>query len=61
TGGVACNSRLREKLPEAFFPPARHCSDNAAMVAHLAALQERAGLLETAPWSTTPIAHAELA
>jgi len=40
-GGVACNSRLRAKLAEAafdngarlFMPPARFCSDNAAMIA----------------------------
>lgn len=40
-GGVACNSRLREKFSQAgqgagisvFFPPPRLCTDNAAMVA----------------------------
>lgn len=60
TGGVACNSRLREKLPEAFFPPPRHCSDNAAMVALLAGMLHKAGRLENAPWNITPHAHAEL-
>ncbi len=60
-GGVACNSRLREKLPGAYFPPPRHCSDNAAMVGLLAALLEKEGRLENAPWTATPIAHAELA
>jgi N6-L-threonylcarbamoyladenine synthase len=42
-GGVACNTRLREKLAarsakegiEVHFPPARFCTDNAAMVAGL--------------------------
>lgn len=61
TGGVACNSRLREKLPAAFFPPPRHCSDNAAMIAHIAALQARAGALQAAPWTATPVAQAEFA
>jgi N6-L-threonylcarbamoyladenine synthase len=61
TGGVACNSRLRQRLPSAFFPPPKHCSDNAAMVALLAALLHRAGKLEIAPWNATPLAHAELA
>lgn len=42
-GGVACNSRLRERLTDAadgaairlFIPPPRYCSDNAAMIAAL--------------------------
>jgi N6-L-threonylcarbamoyladenine synthase len=42
-GGVACNTRLREKLAEralregvqVHFPPPRFCTDNAAMVAGL--------------------------
>jgi N6-L-threonylcarbamoyladenine synthase len=42
-GGVACNSRLREKLQaradregvRAYFPPPRFCTDNAAMIAGL--------------------------
>ena len=42
-GGVACNSRLREKLAKAaaregletFFPPLAFCGDNAAMIAGL--------------------------
>jgi N6-L-threonylcarbamoyladenine synthase len=61
TGGVACNSRLREKLPEAFFPPPRHCSDNAAMVAYVAAALHRENKLQAAPWDATPSAHTELA
>jgi len=56
TGGVACNSRLRDRLPGAYFPSPRHCSDNSAMIALLAALQAKAGTLKTASWSTT--AHA---
>jgi N6-L-threonylcarbamoyladenine synthase len=42
-GGVACNTRLREKLAaraakegvQVYFPPAKFCTDNAAMVAGL--------------------------
>jgi len=42
-GGVACNTRLREKLAaraakegvQLYFPPAKFCTDNAAMVAGL--------------------------
>ena len=61
TGGVACNSRLRERLPKAYFPSPKHCSDNAAMVAMLAALEHRAGCLTPAPWTTTPNAYASFA
>lgn len=53
TGGVACNSRLRQKLPEAYFPPPHHCTDNAAMVALLAGLRHREGKLVVSPWDTT--------
>ncbi len=48
TGGVACNSRLRAKIPTAYFPRPRHCTDNAAMVAVLATLYARADRLEPA-------------
>lgn len=38
-GGVACNKRLHEKFKmkglEAYFPPPKFCTDNAAMVAGL--------------------------
>lgn len=53
TGGVACNSRLREKLPGAYFPAPRHCSDNAAMIAMYALLQHETGKLAASPWSET--------
>ncbi len=56
TGGVACNSRLRVKLPDAYFPKPNHCTDNAAMVAMLAALYEREGILKPDAWDTS--AHA---
>ena len=50
-GGVACNSRLREKLQaaagkaglESFFPPPRYCTDNAAMIAGLGYHLHKAG------------------
>lgn len=51
TGGVACNSRLRELLPEAFFPAPKHCSDNAAMVAVRAADLYRQGRLVESSYS----------
>lgn len=53
TGGVACNSRLREKLSHAYFPAFRHCTDNASMVALLAALHEKAGQLRSSSLSET--------
>lgn len=60
TGGVACNSRLRAKLPDAYFPKPRHCSDNAAMMAIVAALRAEAGLLPPSPWSVTALPRADL-
>lgn len=35
-GGVACNSYLRKNLPQAFFVKPAYCTDNGAMIAHLA-------------------------
>jgi N6-L-threonylcarbamoyladenine synthase len=52
-GGVACNSRLRAKLPDAFFPKPKHCTDNAAMIACLAGLHHREKKLAKAEWSVT--------
>ncbi len=52
-GGVACNSRLRELLPNAFFPAPRYCSDNAAMIGHRAALLWKANALQIDPWNVT--------
>ncbi len=60
TGGVACNSRLREKLKEGYFPKPKHCSDNAAMIALLAAIYERNGKLKPDGWEATASARAEL-
>ena len=57
TGGVACNFRLREKLPEAHFPAPKHCTDNAAMVALLAGLLHREGKLTASPFSTSAMAQ----
>jgi N6-L-threonylcarbamoyladenine synthase len=59
TGGVACNSRLREKLKGAHFPLARHCTDNAAMVGSLAALYASQNKLKAEPWDTTASPTAE--
>lgn len=53
TGGVACNSRLREKLPQAHFPIPKHCTDNAAMVALLAGHYAKHNRLIAEPWNTT--------
>ncbi|NBY19597.1 tRNA (adenosine(37)-N6)-threonylcarbamoyltransferase complex transferase subunit TsaD [bacterium] len=53
TGGVACNSRLREKLPEAHFPSPKHCTDNAAMVALLAGYYAKHNKLAPESWNTT--------
>jgi N6-L-threonylcarbamoyladenine synthase len=52
-GGVACNTRLRELLPDAYFPLPKHCTDNAAMIALVAALKHRIGKLQPASWDTT--------
>lgn len=57
TGGVACNSRLREILCDAYFPKRKHCTDNAAMIALLTQLySEKPGGLIAAPWTAS--AHA---
>ena len=57
TGGVACNSRLRQKIPEAYFPEPKHCTDNAAMVALLAAHLEKKEILQEAPLNVGAFAH----
>ena len=52
-GGVSANGRLREKMAEAarrrgmacHVPPLKYCTDNAAMVAGLAHVMMRAGLV----------------
>ncbi len=54
SGGVACNHRLRERLPQAFFPSPRYCSDNASMVALLGWLKWKNGKLAEAPWNEAP-------
>ncbi len=48
SGGVACNSRLRQKMADAvkvplFIAPPKYCTDNAAMVAGLGYYYVRAG------------------
>lgn len=53
TGGVACNSRLRDMLPNAYFPPSRHCSDNAAMIGLIAHLRNKSGHLIADSWTAT--------
>lgn len=57
SGGVACNSRLRARLPDAYFPSPKHCSDNAAMVASLAAARIQVGLLPPAGLDVTASAR----
>ncbi|MCB0404295.1 MAG: tRNA (adenosine(37)-N6)-threonylcarbamoyltransferase complex transferase subunit TsaD [Bdellovibrionales bacterium] len=59
TGGVACNSRFRAVLREAHFPAPRHCTDNAAMVAALAAVRLRQGKLAPSEWTQTPSPRAD--
>lgn len=59
TGGVAANHRLRTAVGamagvRSWFPSPTHCTDNAAMIAHVAAKRLRAGMrddysLEVAP------------
>lgn len=58
TGGVACNSRLRELAADAYFPEPRHCTDNAAMIALVSAIRAKANLLSIASWETTASAKA---
>ena len=61
-GGVACNSRLRERLTEAarkedlrlFVPPPRFCSDNGAMVAALGYHQIKKGMTGTLDMNARP-------
>jgi len=53
SGGVACNSRLRELLPGAYFPSPRHCSDNAAMIGLITRLRLASEHLIADPWTTT--------
>lgn len=57
TGGVACNSRLRRLLPDAYFPAPKHCTDNAAMIAMVAALQWHAGRLAIADWNVSAMSR----
>ena len=47
-GGVSANVRLRERLAAelsatVIYPPARYCTDNGAMIAHVGALRMAAG------------------
>lgn len=53
-GGVACNSRLRAKLPGAKFPPPKFCTDNAAMIAGLAYPMYRAGMVSDLELDAVP-------
>ncbi len=47
-GGVSANTRLRERLAEkldatVLYPPAKYCTDNGAMIAHVGAIRLAAG------------------
>jgi len=58
SGGVACNSRLRAKMPEAVFPSPLLCTDNAAMIGavgfHL--LKEK----KHSPWNLNACANEDI-
>lgn len=58
-GGVAANSRLRALLPEATYPRLRHCADNAAMIALVAALEHRSGTFTPDPWDKDVFARGD--
>lgn len=58
TGGVACNSRLREKMKAHFAPP-EFCTDNAAMIAYVGGRKLMAG--ERSPLSLNAVASLPLA
>jgi len=61
-GGVACNTRLREKLSRAcekqglnlVLPPKKLCSDNAAFVAALGYHQLKKGMIDTTDLNAIP-------
>jgi N6-L-threonylcarbamoyladenine synthase len=62
TGGVACNTRLRERMTadaaargvRAVFPSPAYCSDNAAMIAGLGTMHLRAGELASLHADASP-------
>jgi N6-L-threonylcarbamoyladenine synthase len=58
-GGVAANSRLRQRLAELpielFLPPPARCTDNGSMIAHVGRLRMLDGQRD--PWSLTARAH----
>jgi N6-L-threonylcarbamoyladenine synthase len=64
-GGVACNTRLREKMKvaagksglECFFPPPRYCTDNAAMIAGIGFHLYNAGRLSDLHLDAVPTKH----
>jgi len=68
-GGVAANSRLRERLQqvaddnrlELLLPPVRHCIDNAAMIAGIGYHLHRAGMTHDLSLDATPTAGRERA
>jgi len=61
-GGVVANTCLRERLAaeaaaagiELFLPEPAHCTDNAAMVAYAALLQQRDGAAIPSTWDARP-------
>jgi len=61
-GGVACNTRLRDKMNveanrrkiTTYFPPPRFCTDNAAMIAGIAYPLWRAGLISDLTLDAVP-------
>ncbi|MDO8644915.1 MAG: tRNA (adenosine(37)-N6)-threonylcarbamoyltransferase complex transferase subunit TsaD [bacterium] len=58
TGGVACNSSLRAKMPEAFFPSPLLCTDNAVMIAAVGLHLLKEG--RRSPWNLNALANQDI-
>ena len=58
TGGVACNSRLKEKMKTAYFASPIFCTDNAAMIAYVGGRYLQMG--QRSPLSLNAVANLSL-